>query len=90
MLQGCDGSILLDDTANFTGEKNAAPNAKSVRGYEIIDGIETRIEASCNATISCEDVLALAARDSVSLIRRHQGSTMFFLYTATPCSLVFD
>ena len=61
-----------------------------MRGYEIIDGIETRVEASCNATVSCEDVLALAACDVVTLIRGHQGSTMFFLYTATPCSLDFD
>ncbi|CAN1180100.1 Cationic peroxidase 1, partial [Linum perenne] len=25
----CDGSILLDDTANFTGEKTARPNLNS-------------------------------------------------------------
>lgn len=65
---GCDGSILLDDTANFTGEKNAVPNAKSVRGYEIIDGIKAQVEASCYATVSCADILALSARDAVNLL----------------------
>uniref|UniRef100_A0A453ANN9 Plant heme peroxidase family profile domain-containing protein n=1 Tax=Aegilops tauschii subsp. strangulata TaxID=200361 RepID=A0A453ANN9_AEGTS len=63
-----DGSILLDDTPSFTGEKSAGPNANSVRGYEIIDGIKAQVDASCNATVSCADVLALAARDSVFLV----------------------
>ncbi|KAG8075556.1 hypothetical protein GUJ93_ZPchr0006g43989 [Zizania palustris] len=67
-VNGCDASILLDDTANFTGEKNAGPNANSVRGYEVIDAIKTQVEASCNATVSCADILALAARDAVNLL----------------------
>jgi peroxidase len=67
--QGCDGSILLDDTPTFTGEKNAGPNFKSVRGYEVIDAIKAQVEASCKATVSCADIVALAARDGVNLVR---------------------
>ena len=67
-VQGCDGSILLDDTATFTGEKNALPNQNSARGFEVIDTIKTRVEAACNATVSCADILALAARDGVVLV----------------------
>ncbi|KAL6603955.1 hypothetical protein ACP70R_044316 [Stipagrostis hirtigluma subsp. patula] len=67
-VNGCDASILLDDTASFTGEKNAGPNANSVRGYEVIDAMKTQVEASCNATVSCADILALAARDAVNLL----------------------
>ncbi|XP_078176842.1 peroxidase P7-like [Carex rostrata] len=67
-VQGCDASILLDDTPTFTGEKTAAPNANSVRGYEVIDAIKTQVEASCRATVSCADIVALAARDSVNLV----------------------
>jgi peroxidase len=69
VVQGCDASILLDDTASFTGEKNAGPNANSVRGYEVIDAIKARVEASCNATVSCADIIALAARDAVNLVK---------------------
>ncbi|KAJ8752113.1 hypothetical protein K2173_001788 [Erythroxylum novogranatense] len=67
-VNGCDGSILLDDTSTFTGEKNAAPNANSARGFEVIDTIKTSVEAACRATVSCADILALAARDGVVLL----------------------
>ncbi|PNX79348.1 peroxidase 4-like protein [Trifolium pratense] len=67
-VNGCDGSILLDDTSTFTGEKNAAPNKNSARGFEVIDTIKTSVEASCNATVSCADILALATRDGVFLL----------------------
>lgn len=59
---------MLDDTADLTGEKNAGPNANSVRGYEVIDAIKAQVEASCSATVSCADIVALAARDGVNLL----------------------
>ncbi|GJN32919.1 hypothetical protein PR202_gb21462 [Eleusine coracana subsp. coracana] len=62
---GCDASVLLDDTANFTGEKGAGPNAGSLRGFGVIDAIKLLLEALCPRTVSCADILAVAARDSV-------------------------
>ncbi|XP_011080738.1 peroxidase 4 [Sesamum indicum] len=67
-VQGCDGSILLDDTSSFTGEKTAGPNINSVRGYEVIDSIKSKVEATCPGVISCADIVAIAARDSVVLL----------------------
>ncbi|KAM0847124.1 hypothetical protein ACQ4PT_055219 [Festuca glaucescens] len=65
-VNGCDGSILLDDTPFFTGEKNAAPNANSVRGFEVIDRIKDAVNAACRGNVvSCADVVAVAARDSI-------------------------
>lgn len=40
VLQGCDASVLLDDTS-FVGEKTAAPNLNSLRGFEVLDGIKS-------------------------------------------------
>uniref|UniRef100_A0A0A0LVN5 Peroxidase n=1 Tax=Cucumis sativus TaxID=3659 RepID=A0A0A0LVN5_CUCSA len=62
---GCDASVLLDDTSNFTGEKTAIPNKDSLRGFEVIDSIKTLVEAACPSVVSCADILSLAARDSV-------------------------
>ncbi|KAH7658277.1 Class I peroxidase protein [Dioscorea alata] len=64
-VNGCDGSVLLDDTSNFTGEKTAGPNQNSLRGFDVIDNIKTQVESVCKQTVSCADILAVAARDSV-------------------------
>ena len=67
-LQGCDGSVLLDDTSSFTGEKRAAPNFNSARGFEVVDNIKSAVERACPGVVSCADVLAIAARDSVEIV----------------------
>jgi hypothetical protein len=51
-------------------ERNAAPNF-SVRGYDVIDSIKTQIEAVCKQTVSCADILTVAARDSVVAVTMH-------------------
>ncbi|KAI3461710.1 hypothetical protein Pfo_018373 [Paulownia fortunei] len=67
-VQGCDGSILLDDTSSFTGEKTAGPNVNSLRGYNVVDDIKSKVEAVCPGVVSCADIVAIAARDSVVLL----------------------
>ncbi|KAG6402974.1 hypothetical protein SASPL_135189 [Salvia splendens] len=60
-VQGCDGSILLDDT---TGERVALQNNNSVRGFEVVEAAKQAVEAICPGVVSCADVLAVAARDA--------------------------
>ncbi|KGN47225.1 peroxidase P7 [Cucumis sativus] len=68
-VNGCDGSVLLDDTSTFTREKTALPNANSIRGFEVIDQIKTQVNQACNGNlVSCADILAVAARDSVAIL----------------------
>ncbi|KAK9229974.1 hypothetical protein WN944_022942 [Citrus x changshan-huyou] len=68
-VNGCDGSLLLDDTANFVGEKTAIPNNNSVRGFDVIDEIKQAVNTACKGNVvSCADIVAVAARDSVNLL----------------------
>ncbi|KAJ1392121.1 Secretory peroxidase [Sesbania bispinosa] len=65
-VNGCDGSILLDSTSSFDSEKNAGPNFQSARGFEVVDEIKKAVDEACGRPIvSCADILAIAARDSV-------------------------
>ncbi|KAI5434928.1 hypothetical protein KIW84_021667, partial [Lathyrus oleraceus] len=68
-VNGCDGSVLLDDTRNFTGEKTALPNINSIRGFSVVDEIKTAVDKACKRpVVSCADILAIAARDSVAIL----------------------
>ncbi|KAL7149492.1 hypothetical protein ABFS83_05G044600 [Erythranthe nasuta] len=63
-VQGCDASILLDETATIQSEKTAIPNQNSARGYEVIEAAKLLVERACPGVVSCADVLTLAAREA--------------------------
>ncbi|GJN19424.1 hypothetical protein PR202_gb06702 [Eleusine coracana subsp. coracana] len=62
-VQGCDGSVLLNDAPD--SERDADANANSLRGFDVIDAIKTQVEANCPGVVSCADILALATREAV-------------------------
>ncbi|KAL7175285.1 hypothetical protein ACSBR2_028985 [Camellia fascicularis] len=66
-VQGCDASILLDDTTKIVSEKRSGPNNNSIRGFEVIDEIKAKLERACPQTVSCADILALSAQGSTIL-----------------------
>uniref|UniRef100_A0A1J3FF41 Peroxidase n=2 Tax=Noccaea caerulescens TaxID=107243 RepID=A0A1J3FF41_NOCCA len=66
-VNGCDASILLDNSTSFRTEKDAAPNKNSVRGFNVIDRMKTEVEWFCPSTVSCADILTIASQISVFL-----------------------
>ncbi|KAJ7969787.1 Peroxidase [Quillaja saponaria] len=67
-VQGCDGSVLLDGSASGPSEQDAPPNLTlRARAFQIINDLRARIEHKCGRVVSCADITALAARDSVFL-----------------------
>lgn len=68
--QGCDASLLLDENngdRNRSVEKQAVPN-QTLRGFDKIELIKEEVEQACPGIVSCADILALAARDSIVLV----------------------
>ncbi|XP_027170394.1 peroxidase 3-like [Coffea eugenioides] len=65
-VRGCDASILLNSTSSSGNqtEKVAVPN-QTVRGFDFIDRVKSLLEAECPGVVSCADIIALVARDSI-------------------------
>ncbi|XP_051132706.1 lignin-forming anionic peroxidase-like [Andrographis paniculata] len=63
--QGCDASILLDQTDSIQTEKTVLPN-RSLRpqAFAAVDAAKAAVEQACPGVVSCADILTLAARDA--------------------------
>ncbi|KAG0476512.1 hypothetical protein HPP92_013353 [Vanilla planifolia] len=66
-VNGCDASLLLDDTPSMLGEKLSLSNINSLRSYEVIDEAKEAVERACPGIVSCADIIIMAARDAVVL-----------------------
>ncbi|GLT76575.1 hypothetical protein SLA2020_482280 [Shorea laevis] len=68
MVNGCDGSLLLDDDAanGIDSEKDEAPN-QTTDGYAVVDDIKAALENVCPGVVSCADILAIASQIGVSM-----------------------
>ncbi|KAK7317270.1 hypothetical protein RJT34_01349 [Clitoria ternatea] len=66
-VNGCDGSLLLDDTPSMVGEKLALSNINSLRSFEVVDQIKEALEKACPGVVSCADIIIIASRDAVAL-----------------------
>lgn len=63
--QGCDGSVLIDGP----NAERSAINHAGLRGFEVIETAKAQLEGECPLVVTCADIVALAARDSIILVR---------------------
>ncbi|XP_010046652.2 peroxidase 31 [Eucalyptus grandis] len=69
MVNGCDGSILISSNAFNTAERDADINLSLPGdGFEVVTRAKTALELECPDIVSCADILALAARDLVTMV----------------------
>ncbi|CAL9049851.1 peroxidase 18-like [Musa acuminata AAA Group] len=63
IVQGCDGSVLVEGN----GTERSDPANKSLGGFYVVESAKRLLEFWCPGTVSCADILVLAARDAVEL-----------------------
>ncbi|XP_077224802.1 peroxidase 43-like [Tasmannia lanceolata] len=62
-VQGCDGSVLI----NKPNAERGAFGHQGLRGFEVIERAKAQLESECRGVVSCADIIALSARDSIVL-----------------------
>lgn len=67
------------------GEQDAVPSY-GLRGYEEVERIKAKVEEACPLTVSCADIIALAARDAVYLVSAIHWSNAFV--SELECSII--
>lgn len=75
MCQGLDASVLIKSKGTNTAERDAGPNL-TLHGFDLIDTAKTAVEKICPGKVSCADILALATRDAVVLVRKKKKNPL--------------
>lgn len=60
-VEGCDASVLIEGS----GTERTDPANLSLGGFNVIGSAKRLLEVICPATVSCSDIIVLAARDAV-------------------------
>ncbi|KAI3961901.1 hypothetical protein MKW98_022106 [Papaver atlanticum] len=65
-VQGCDASILLNSERRNIGSEMISSKNFMIRNRESIGLIKSVVESECPGKVSCADIIALAAKESVA------------------------
>lgn len=74
VVQGCDASILISSP---NAERDAPDNLSlAPDGFDTIIRAKQAVEAQCPGVVSCADILAIAARDVVVMVKTHKKKSI--------------
>ncbi|KAJ9692360.1 hypothetical protein PVL29_011423 [Vitis rotundifolia] len=68
-VDGCDASVLLGDSSSLITETLSGKNF-GIQKLDTIDEIKSSLESVCPQTVSCADIIQLAAREAIFLSRQ--------------------
>ncbi|KAL6885634.1 hypothetical protein ACP4OV_010413 [Aristida adscensionis] len=64
---GCDASILLNQTDSNPSSEQEKQYRQTLGGFDALNKVKAALEAICPGIVSCADIIALTARDSVMI-----------------------
>lgn len=62
------------------GTERDDPANTSLGGFSVIDSSKRVLEIFCPGTVSCADIVALAARDAVEMVRDISHQVLVFIF----------
>ena len=68
IMQGCDGSVLLDASYDNPHPEKEAPVNIGLAAFDLLEEIKAAVEDRCPGVVSCSDLLIYAARDASSIL----------------------
>nr|XP_011468479.1 PREDICTED: peroxidase 29-like [Fragaria vesca subsp. vesca] len=75
-VDGCDASVLLREADGSSSMETESDKNFGIRKLETIDMIKTSLEQHCPQTVSCADIIQLAAREAIYLIFRQKNISL--------------
>ncbi|RAL37678.1 hypothetical protein DM860_000372 [Cuscuta australis] len=69
MVGGCDASLLISSNSFNTAERDSDLNrALPGDAFDVVVRLKIALELECPNTVSCSDILAVAARDLITMV----------------------
>ncbi|XP_014503809.1 peroxidase 21 isoform X1 [Vigna radiata var. radiata] len=69
VVQSCDASLLLETARDGTlVSEQTSERSIGMRNFKYVNTIKAAVEEECPFTVSCADIIALSARDAISLL----------------------
>ncbi|PNY08470.1 peroxidase 21-like protein [Trifolium pratense] len=67
LVKSCDASLLLSTVRGVVSEQTSG-RSFGMRNFKYVNTIKAAVEKECPLTVSCADIVALSARDGITML----------------------